>query len=387
MAGRSLTARVSLGSIPRWVALLGIIVGSRAISTALMLWFAAGQAENAWTGARPDIFEFSRMWDSHWYRIIAESGYPNELPMVDGEVGENAWAFMPIFPLLVRGLMVVTGGSFAVVSVSVSVVAFAVFIVLADRLMRGVIGDRAALRAMAVIACAPVSAVYQVGYAESLALMFAAIVLVGIAEKRWALAAIALPLTTLTRPLGAPFVIALAVLVVLRWKSPDRTRLLWLELVAVVSTALWPVIAWVSTGRLTAYLETELAWRRPYLGGDTGHGWGTGWWDSALWWFPESAPWVIGAIAATVLVIAFLPATRRLGAVVVAWVWGYLGYLVLVLFPQSSIFRLLAPMWPLSGVIARSRTASVVAIVLGVVGQYFWIKWCWSVEGADWTPP
>lgn len=387
MAGRSLTSTVSLGSIPRWAALLGIILVSRAVSTALMLWFAAGQAENPWTAAQPDLFEFSRIWDSHWYRIVAEVGYPSDLPMDGGRVGENAWAFMPLFPFLVRGLMMLTGASFAVVSVVVSLTSFAVFIVLADRIFRQIVGDRASLWAVAVVAFAPVSPVYQVGYAESLGMVFLSMVFIGLLEKRWALAGIAIPLAALTRPLGAPLVITLAILAVVRWKSDDRRSHLALVAVALASTAAWPAIAWAVTGRLTAYLETELAWRRPYYGDEKGHGWGTGWWDSANWWFHESALWVILGLAATALVIALLPATRKLGRVALAWLGGYLAYLVLVLFPQSSIFRLLAPMWPLSGAIARSRNASIVAIGLGVVGQFFWIEWCWSVQGSDWTPP
>ena len=35
----------------------------------------------------------------------------------------------------------------------------------------------------------------------------------------------------------------------------------------------------------------------------------------------------------------------------------------------------------------QAQGASIVAIALGVVGQYFWIEWCWSVQGSDWTPP
>ena len=254
-------------------------------------------------------------------------------------------------------------------------------------LQRHLVGDRAALWAVAVVAFSPVSPVYQVGYAEALGMFFLTLVLIGLIEKRWLLAAIAIPLAALTRPLGAALTIALFVLVIVKWKSDNRPAYVWLTVVATASTAVWPVIAWLMTGRMTAYLETELAWRRPYLNGEQGHGWGTGWWDSAHWWFQENGPWVIAALAVIVVVVALLPSTRRLGAVALAWSFGYLGYLVLVLFPQSSIFRLLAPMWPLAGSVARSRTASIVAIALGVVGQYFWIEWCWSVQGSDWTPP
>lgn len=388
MAGRSLASSVSLGTIPRWAALIGIIVVSRTVSTALMLWFAAAQKANAWTGAQPDLFEFSRIWDAHWYRIIAEVGYPTELPVTgDGSIGENAWAFMPIYPFVVRGLMGMTGLPFAVVSVFLSLIAFATFIFLADRVFRHIVGDRAALWAVAVIAFSPVSPVYQVGYAESLGMVFLALVLLGLVEKRWALVALAIPLAALTRPLGAPIALMLFVLVILKWRSNDRAPLAWLTVLAGASTAAWPAIAWMMTGRMTAYFDTELAWRRPYLGTETSHVWGTGWWDSANWWFADNAVWVILAVAFTTIACAALPSTRRLGRVALAWCFGYLAYLVLVLFPQSSIFRLLAPMWPLAGSVARSRAASIVAVAFGVVGQFVWLDWCWSVQGSDWTPP
>lgn len=375
-------------NVPRWVALWGIIVASRAVSTTLMLWFGARQPANAWTGANPDLFEFSRIWDSHWYRIIAEVGYPTELPMTEeGHVGENAFAFMPVFPLIVRALMVLTGVPFAYVSVAVSLAAFVVFIFLADRLFRRLVGDKAALWAVAIVAFSPVSPVYQVGYAESLGMVFLTLVLLGLVERRPLLVAVAIPLAALTRPLGAPLALALALLTVIKWRSADRKPLVLLTLLASVSTAVWPATAWLMTGRLTAYLDTEFAWRRPYYGADQSHGLGTGWWDSANWWFPEYGPWVLAALAVSVVVVAVLPSTRRLGPVALAWLFSYLAYLVIVLFPQSSIFRLLAPMWPIAGSIARSRSASVIAIGAGIVGQYFWIYCCWSVQGSDWTPP
>jgi hypothetical protein len=159
-----------------------------------------------------------------------------------------------------------------------------------------------------------------------------------------------------------------------------------LTALAGLSAIAWPTIATVVTGRPTAYLDTELAWRRPYIG-DNAHAWGTGWWDSAQWWFPDAAPWVIGAIALAIIIIAVLPATRRLGVVPLVWSASYLVYLVVVLFPQSSLFRLLAPLFPLAGVVARSRKATAVTIALGIVGQYFWVQWFWAVDDSDWTPP
>jgi len=388
MARRSLNRRVSLGSVPRWVALGAIIVLSRVVSTATLLWFANAQPENPWTAAQPDLFDFSRIWDSHWYRIIAETGYPTELPLdEEGRVGENAWAFMPIYPFLVRGLMAFTSAPFALVSVVVSVVAFAGFIVVADRLFRRFLGDSAALSAVAVIAFAPVAPVFQVGYAESLGMLFLVCALVGLVERRWWMVALFVPLASLTRPLGVPLALTLVVLTLVGWrKGRDRVPLIVLTAVAGVSAVAWPAIAGVVTGRPSAYLDTELAWRRPYIG-DEQHTWGTGWWESARWWFPEAAPWVIAAIALTVVVIAVLPATRRIGLVPLAWSASYLLYLVVVLFPQSSLIRLLAPLFPLAGVVARSGRATAVTLALGIVGQYFWVQWFWAVDDSDWTPP
>ncbi len=375
-------------SARRWLALLGIIIASRLVSTAMMMWFAHGQTENPWTAAQPDLFEFSRIWDSHWYRIIAEVGYPAELPIGDdARVGENAWAFMPVYPLFVRVVMAVTGAPFAIVSVVVSTISFAVFIVVADRFFRRIIGDSASLVALAVIAFAPVAPVYQVGYAESLGMVFLAVVMVGLTERRWFLAALFIPIAALTRPVGVPIALMIALIAAVNWRTgDDRRPLVFLTGLAGLSALAWPAIAWWVTGRPSAYIETELAWRRPYTGND-GHGWGSGWWDSAVWWFQDGAPWVIGALAFGVAVIAILPATRRLGVVALSWTVSYAAYLVMVVFPQSSIFRLFIPLFPLAGVVARSRALSLVAVTFGIVGQFFWVKWFWSVEGLDWTPP
>lgn len=376
------------GNLPRWLSLAGIIVGSRLVSTAMMLWFASGQAENPWTAEKPDLFEFSRIWDSHWYRIVAENGYPTELPLDDdGRVTENAWAFMPVYPFLVRILMVWTGASFALISVVVSTVAFAAFILVADRFFRRIVGDTAALAALAIIAFAPVAPIYQVGYAESLGMLFLAVALVGLAEKRWWLVTLFVPLAALTRPVGVPLALTVFIIAVMAWREQrQRGVLIGLVGLAGLSAIAWPAIAGLVTGRPSAYLDTELAWRRPYTG-DVEHGWGTGWWDSAVWWFHDAAPWVIGALVLAAVIIAVLPATRRLGAVALAWTASYVAYLVLVFFPQSSIVRLFIPIFPLAGAVARNRTLSLVTVILGIVGQFFWVKWFWSVEGSDWTPP
>ena len=111
----STTLRVRYRLTPWWAKVLVVFVASRVVSTIILLSYAARQEANAWTGANPSYFDFAKIWDGHWYYIIAVAGYPTELPVTDdGYVGESAWAFMPAFPAVVRLLMLATGASYSV---------------------------------------------------------------------------------------------------------------------------------------------------------------------------------------------------------------------------------------------------------------------------------
>ena len=59
---------------PWWVKVVVIFIASRVITTAIILSFAARQAANAWTGPSPNYFDFAKIWDGHWYYIIAVAG-------------------------------------------------------------------------------------------------------------------------------------------------------------------------------------------------------------------------------------------------------------------------------------------------------------------------
>ena len=73
--------------LPWWLQVTCVFLLGRAISTVMLLVLASQQAENAWTGAQPSLWDFSTMWDGRWYNIIAEVGYPHEIPYTeDGHV-------------------------------------------------------------------------------------------------------------------------------------------------------------------------------------------------------------------------------------------------------------------------------------------------------------
>jgi hypothetical protein len=391
---RRLTVRWRL--VPWWARVLGVFVLSRVVSTALLASFAQRQPANAWTLASPDYASFASIWDGHWYYIIAAVGYPSSLPLTEtGHVAENAWAFMPAYPFLVRGLMELTGASFATLAVVVSTVFAGGTALLFYRLLRHVLPEGTALFAVVLFCASPLSPLMQVAYAESMFLFLLCAALLLLQRRRYVALLPVVLVLSFTRPGALPLALALGLHVVHRRRHDDPfpPREMAAAGLATVATAVfgvgWLLVAGLVTGRLDAYTATELAWRSAYIG------YGplvpfTPWIEGANWWFPGGlgvALLVISLIALAVLLLG--PWGRRIGVDLRLWSLAYALYLLAVFFPQSSTFRLLMPMFPLLGVLAlpRSRLWRVGLVVLFVAGQWLWIDWCWWVDGYDWTPP
>jgi hypothetical protein len=244
---------------------------------------------------------------------------------------------------------------------------------------------------------APLSPILQFGYAESMYLFFLTLALYLLLERRYVLLFPVITVMALTRPSGLAFALTLALHVGHRMLTqrrdpfPIRERMLSSS-VAVFSGVMglaWPAIAWAATGSMTAYTDTELAWRAPYIGYQELIPF-SAWFQGGVWWLGMP----LGIIAVVALILAFglflfTPAVKRLGFDLRFWVASYGLYLLAVFFPQSSTFRLLMPMFPLLGAIAqpRSRWYRIAIVVLCVAGQWGWLLICWGVDGADWTPP
>ncbi|MBA4246870.1 MAG: hypothetical protein C0444_01045 [Microbacterium sp.] len=422
-----------------WLAVVGVWAASRLVTTAIMLSFAARQGENAWTSANPGYLDFARLWDAHWYYIIAAVGYPSEIPRDEnGLAGENAWAFMPVYPSLIRVGMALTGDfspqGFAAVAVTISVIASLVATLLFFALAKRWLSSGTALLATALFCVAPLSPIMQVGYAESLhlALLFGALILV--LDRRWVALPFVVTVMALTRPSGLAFAFMLALVWGWRWMrrhdddfAPvERLRLGLAAVIAGFAGLAWPGIVALRTGDLFAYIDTELAWRRPYIGDVellpfTPWFQGAHWWGGQQWWpgppLP-GLPWSMGEVLGPVILISLLilaglsfllPAMRRMPIELRFWIIAYSLYLLAVFFPQSSTFRLLVPLAPVLGAVAlgiasvgagrlsgrwSERTSLVVrvvlavlAVALGIAGQVAWMHVGWWVDGYDFTPP
>jgi len=384
--------------LPWWARVLIVYAAARGVTTAMMSALASAQAANAWTGPSPGYADFANIWDGNWYNIVAVVGYPAELPLTpEGRVAENAWAFMPGFPVVVRGLMLVTGLSWAPAAVTVSVLFGAGAALLLHRLLLPRIGGSAAMFAVVLFCVAPLSPMMQVAYAESMHAFLLTLALLLLVRRSYGWLVPVVAVMSLTRPSGLAFALALGLHAVHRFARreddpfPTRQRVAAgaLALFSAGMGFLWPAVAWAVTGSLTAYTDTELAWRSSYIG------YGelvpfAAWFQGGDWWLGSP----LGPVVVALLVVAFagamlLPPVRRLGADLRIWVVSYALYLLAVFFPQSSTFRLLMPMFPLLGAIAQPRSAlyrlGVVAVSLAL--QWGWLLLCWRVDGYDWTPP
>jgi hypothetical protein len=395
--------------LPWWARVLVVFGVSRVVTTILLLCFGVVQARET-GGAVPDLFTLSANWDGQWYWSIAVGGYPSELPTNDaGHVVENAWAFMPVYPV-VLGLFMRLGFPFPIIAVILTLAAGACAALLFERLLRGAGMDAAsALFGVVLLCTAPVSPMFQVAYAEApgLALLFLALLLVQ--RRRFVVLLPVLVVMSLTRPTGLAFALFLLLYLVLRivrWRrTPDAHPLPGGEFAAIVGAGLtsfaaglsWPGIAWAVTGSPTAYTDTELAWRAGYVG----HGGLVpfeGWLQGFAFWLRfagvPGAGLPLAVVVALVLAALFAvflvtPWARRLGAELRLWLVSYLVYLMAVFFPQSSTWRLLLPLSPALGAFAvpRSRALRVTLVVLGIAGQLVWVYFCWIRVPGDWSPP
>jgi len=396
VAGPGLTKRRS-ARWPWWARVIALFAASRVVTTFLLLAYAQAQPANPWTGAMPSYADFASMWDGHWYYIIAVVGYPSELPLTDaGEVGESAWAFMPAYPAVVRMVMA-AGAPFGIAAVAVSAT-FALGAALAFHwLIREVLPERDALYAVALFCFAPLSPILQVAYAESMHVFLLTVALGLLVRRRYVIMIPVVVVMSLTRPSGLAFALAMAFHIAYRWTGRrreefavrDRIQSLGVLAVSGIGGLAWPAIAWAVTGSMTAYTDTELAWRAPYIGYQHLIPFAP-WVQGANWWLGVPSGAIVLACAVLLFALAMAsPWVRRLGPDLRFWIISYTLYLLAVFFPQSSTFRLLVPFFPLLGALAvpRSPVYRAALILVFIAGQWGWIHIAWFVDGRDWTPP
>jgi hypothetical protein len=376
--------------IPTWAMLLVGYALSRVFTTMVLLAFSA--AGPHWSISHFDggsgFLGFLNSWDGLYYGRIAEHGYPMHLPYdSSGDVAKNPWAFLPLYPLAARSLMVVTGLAFPAAGAIVSMVAGGAATFALHRLLRIRFGATTALWGALFFCFGPLSYVLQVTYAESLFLFLMFASLAAMMTRRYVVMLPFAILACFAHPGGIVLAAALALqrfgIAARREPAGKRERAAaWTSAVLMgLAGIAWPFVAGLATGKANAYFDTESAWWRDYIG--------------QIHFFPFT-PWFVFAshywgFLGLLLVVTVLAgfawwftarSNRVLGPDIRAYTFGWVAYLVAVFLPQQSLFRMLLPLSPLLGHPALSRsprrrriTLAVCILLQPVAILLFWVVW------------
>ena len=196
-------------------------------------------------------------WDGAWFLKAVYHGWPSHLPIVDGHVGASPVAFFPLLPLVIRTLADVTGLGAATVGLIVSGLSGLGAVYAVGVLTRHFAGAVKAERAALLFALSPGSFVFSLIYAEGLLLVFIALGLLALLQRRWLLAGILGAFASVTSPVGLAFAATCAVTAfVATWREREW-RSLVAPLLAPTGFVAWMVYLWRHTGTLMAWRETE----------------------------------------------------------------------------------------------------------------------------------
>lgn len=443
-----------------------------------------------WSAAKPSYLQHVAFWDSEWYYRVATQGYPDSISLPigqDGRVGQNTWAFMPIYAYLSGGLAGLLSANYYTCAVVVAWLGSALAALGLDAWMRPRVGKAASLLGVAIFfTCGP-AIILQLPYAESLGLALVAIGFAVLAKRRFAWAMVVFVLAAFTRPIGVPLGAALGLWWV--WEelrarglisasrfdasfssarvyadadpyaanydaavpvpneaaiasfetAPDLTASssfeaappaavpappsemlptpapapappalpsftpmdlspmplsskdrLWLFVTAIVTCAAaltWPLLAWITTGRMSAYVDTETAWRGVDLAPFEA-------WINRSASFGGTHAGVIGLFGVLVLSACILGwrQLRQLGRLTWIWCVCYWVYLLIFFDPSSSVFRMLlmvAPLaWAVAARLSKRPRAALAVLTVGLISQVLWVAWVWDYGSISilWVP-
>jgi hypothetical protein len=193
-------------------------------------------------------------WDSVWYLRIADSGYQGDPARA---------AFFPLYPLLVRGVGTLFGGSHAgllVAAFLVSLAAFLAALVLLYRLTELELGRRLARPTLLLLAVFPAALYFGAPYSESLFLLLAVGMFYAARTGHWAWAGACAALASATRSAGLLLLVPLALI---WWSSrPRRSRDAAWILLAPLGIAAYAVWLGLVEGDALRFLDVQDAWSR-----------------------------------------------------------------------------------------------------------------------------
>ncbi|HET9655393.1 MAG TPA: hypothetical protein VFP72_08565 [Kineosporiaceae bacterium] len=327
-------------------------------------------------------------WDGRWYLQIIRHGYDWRLQTgPHGILRQNALAFFPAYPYLVRWTHHLTRINEVKLGVAISLLTAGAAAVGLTALLRPLVGPGTALGSSLVWSALPASAVYGFVYTEGLYAAELVGLLLLLQRRRYLTMVPLLLVMGLTRGAGIPVAAVLAVHLAQRVRSwsqdrhthrPQPPRTLAGPALAfaasVAGALLWPGFIALRTGEWNAYLKIQQAWVQTA--------------DRAV------VPWltavdrlgmplrqgvlldVITLVFLGCLVLAVWGMTTRLPLELRVYLPMYLVFVLVLLPPYPSFFRYLLPALTLPVLLVlgvRSWPGRFGLVAMLVVTQYWWL--------------
>jgi hypothetical protein len=228
----------------------GIFLGSRVAT----LFAAAVAADLHPTHGLGGIL--TRTWDTGWYLLVAEIGYPASVPEQAGTAVQSTIGFFPLYPLAIRALHNL-GLPYPAAGLVISGIAGVIAAVLLWLLVRHLSGAAIADRAVALFCFFPGALVLSLAYSEALMLALSIGCLYALVRDRWITAGVLAGLATAVRPNAIALVAACAWAAgAAVWRRRD-----WRSLLAPALSPIGLIAFFVYLGRRTgetdAYMRTQ----------------------------------------------------------------------------------------------------------------------------------
>jgi hypothetical protein len=332
-------------------------------------------------------------WNGQAFREIATNGYPQELPLkANGAPSQSPWAFFPLFPTLAKVPMTM-GLSFGYSAIIISLLAgFSALLILYSLVFNHTGKKWPSFLAVLAIGIYPAAPLFQLAYSEALALLLLILEMFFITKKKYILAAGAVLLLGLTRPVGIPdFLLILIngiILFFVGFRQQDKTffkfinsnlreKLVWRYILLLVSstvaTVLWVLIGFIVTGE-NAYFKAHEAFyeNKEYF----------------MWFKAESILPTEGYPFGTVFLMAlflFLGLAVALNkdypTIIREWPLLLMAYIFITTAPVGNEVRYLflgLLLVPFTKIPQRSwHRFGYFAFLLVFIGVSLWLEWQW----------
>ncbi len=209
------------------------------------------------SGSDGGILRALTSWDGWWYMGIARDGYQ----LAPLQLDHHNYAFLPLYPMLVRLLSSPFPGADGLIAVLLSHALFARTLVLLFALGRRHIGDRKAALACFLLAISPFSAVFSMAYGESLFLVLAIGSFLAAERGNRPVSGILLALSALCRLQGAVLFLPLWILFFRQDALRAKLSQSWV-LLAPLAVAGFLVYITSLTGSFDAFVQNMADWGR-----------------------------------------------------------------------------------------------------------------------------